>query len=965
MSRITATGFAAAAFFSLGMLSGGCPLGTGGGTGTGGSVFNIPPTPIITTDVNRGVAPVEIQFGSDRSSDDGLIVKREWDFGDGSTSLDISPKHTFTQTGEFNVTLTLTDDDGATSTRTVTILVTEAPVPVISADRTVVPTAPGIVNFSAAGSFDPDGTIVEYRWDFGDSTVELLQDVAHQFSSPGNFKVTLTVTDDVGIQESQSIFVQVGIPQPTMEIRVPDSSLTNLVVSRNSPLWIQAVYSVDSSVERFITAGLDGDRDPCEAQYAIFAVSTGGVSRRIVGHADRVTRATYTPNGSQILSSSADGTVRITSASNGALVRSINLGNPVNAVAVAPGGSTFAAGLTNGNVVLCDLATGTTLRTYLGHTGSINDVRFSAAGTEILSGATDRRAILWNVSDGTILRDFVHTLAVNAVAFNPFDPAIIATACQDQTVQIWNSTSGENLRALTGHTGPVESVQFNADGTRLYSGGGGANLVIVFNPNTGELVGTFTGHTAAVISLDLSADGKTLLSGGAEGTVRVWNTDTRQTLRTSTPCVSPINSVEFTAGESTALVGIGARNQVKLDTNPPNGGDLNLTYPVALSLVDTNFPNGEYFLWTELDTNRTTPVRTYAAPAINVIDDFASDPTAGSIPRAPLINDEATILFPALSFGSPDTRRQVVDLGPLSAGDRVHLALTTGPGFGDIFSTDQQYSMALLDDSQAITAWYQQRNVLNAQGVVFTPESRLIIGHASTRNLLVMDGGFGAKVRIERATGQNNQRQQVVLVDFDGSGGFAVNIANTSGIIPPLNAADIDPTWTGNETALMKQAVLQRMNAVYAPYNIAFFSSDNPPTTSPRLRMYIGGSSQFSLGLSDYVDPRNETLTGSGVAYATSIGLSAIANEFANPVSTPTDVGLAIGMVAAHELGHLLGLRHVQNNPSDIMLTNYDPTLGLSITASEVEQDEQLFDLPSLGVQDAATLLLETIGPSN
>lgn len=963
MRRTTVIGVATATGLSFFVSLGGCPLFGTGGTIGGGNTFNIAPTPVITTDVTRGIVPLTVQFGSDRSTDDGLIVLREWNFGDDSTSRDLNPRHTYTGTGEFQVTLTLTDDDGATSARTTTILVTDAPVPVISTDRTVIETAPGIVNFSSDGSFDPDGTIVEYRWDFGDGSREFLPTVPHQFASPGNYKVTLTVTDNVGVQAFADVFIQVGIPQPTVEIRVPPADVKNIVVSEGSPVWIQAVYSVDPSASRFTTAGLDGDRDPCEAQYATIAESTGAVSTRTVGHDDRVTRAVFSPDGNSILTSSEDSTLRLTSATTNQLARKITAAAPVGCVAFAPDGLTFAFGLANGEVALCSTASGAVLRTFVGHTGEVNDVAYSPSGSQILSGSSDRHAILWNVGDGTILRDFAHGLAVNAVAFNPVDGAIVATASEDRSIQLWNTTSGENLRTLSGHTGGVQSLVFSPDGAKLYSGASD-NKIFEWNPSTGANPGTFSGHTGAVVSLAISTNGKTLYSGGAEGTLHMWNAETRADLRSSTPCVSPINSIDVSSNGSSLLVSIGARNQIQLDTNPPNGNDLNLTYPVPLTLDDVE--PGQYFLWAQVDTDRSDPSRVYANAMISVIPPFASA-IGDSAPLIPYVEDEATIVFKPFSF-SPDTRRQVVNLGSLTAGDRVHLALTAGPSFNDFFDPLERYSLALVDESNSIAAWYQSDSVL------FSPNSRLIIGHSSARYYLIMDGGFGVHVKIDRNAGLNSRRQQRVLLRFDGSGSNAVTAGPITDIVPPLNAADFndffvldgqpDPGWGPDETLIMKQAIISTLNARFAGYDVVFVSSDDPQPNTPRLQMYVGGDNILAYGISDYIDPRNETLTGTGITFATGIGRDAIFGFFSFPAATPADIGVAIGNVAAHECGHLFGLRHVENNLTDIMNTQTDPLAALSFQASTVTSGEQEFGLPPIGVQDAPTLLLETIGPN-
>jgi len=196
------------------------------GTGGGGSpLFNLPPTAVLTSDVQRGVAPLKVYFSSSGSSDDGVIVRREWDFGDGvGTSQEISPTYTFQSNGIFTVRLTLTDDRGATSSTTIVISVTERPIAIIAVDRTTAETAPATFEFDGSASFDPDaaeGETLLYRWDFGDGSRELLASVSHTFATAGTYRVRLTVTDAVGVTGSADKIIEVGIPRPTISFRAP------------------------------------------------------------------------------------------------------------------------------------------------------------------------------------------------------------------------------------------------------------------------------------------------------------------------------------------------------------------------------------------------------------------------------------------------------------------------------------------------------------------------------------------------------------------------------------------------------------------------------------------------------------------------------------------------------------------------------------------------------------------------
>ncbi|HSK77406.1 MAG TPA: PKD domain-containing protein, partial [Thermoanaerobaculia bacterium] len=63
------------------------------------------------------------------------------------------------------------------------------------------------VDFNASGSYDPDGSIVSYSWNFGDGTTGSGVAISHVFPYEGNFFVTLTVTDDSGKTGQYSHYV--------------------------------------------------------------------------------------------------------------------------------------------------------------------------------------------------------------------------------------------------------------------------------------------------------------------------------------------------------------------------------------------------------------------------------------------------------------------------------------------------------------------------------------------------------------------------------------------------------------------------------------------------------------------------------------------------------------------------------------------------------------------------------------
>ncbi|OIO65759.1 hypothetical protein AUJ68_02165 [Candidatus Woesearchaeota archaeon CG1_02_57_44] len=73
--------------------------------------------------------------------------------------------------------------------------------------------APLSVAFSSTGSYDPDGTIASYAWTFGDSATSTASAPSHTFATPGDYTVSLVVTDNDGLQ-SQPATVRIEVLEP-------------------------------------------------------------------------------------------------------------------------------------------------------------------------------------------------------------------------------------------------------------------------------------------------------------------------------------------------------------------------------------------------------------------------------------------------------------------------------------------------------------------------------------------------------------------------------------------------------------------------------------------------------------------------------------------------------------------------------------------------------------------------------
>ena len=140
----------------------------------------------------------------DRSGDeDGSIASWEWSFGDGGSSAERNPSHTYASAGNYQVMLVVTDDDGAADTKTHSVRV-EAPPPPPPPPANEPPKAEFDVRCDGLScafedrSEDKDGTIVSWAWSFGDGATSSERNPVHAYAEEGRYDVLLTVTDDRG-----------------------------------------------------------------------------------------------------------------------------------------------------------------------------------------------------------------------------------------------------------------------------------------------------------------------------------------------------------------------------------------------------------------------------------------------------------------------------------------------------------------------------------------------------------------------------------------------------------------------------------------------------------------------------------------------------------------------------------------------------------------------------------------------
>jgi Tol biopolymer transport system component len=369
--------------------------------------------------------------------------------------------------------------------------------------------------------------------------------------------------------------------------------------------------------------------------------------------------------------------------------------------------------------------------------------------------------------------------------------ALTAPAAQTQTALTPEAFLG-------GHSYFVSSAVFSPDGRRIATASGD-KTVKLWNAETGQLIRTFTGHTGTVFSVAFNPNGMRLASGSLDETVKLWNAETGQEIRTITGHSGNIISITFSP-DGTRLASGSLDKTVKL-WNAETGQVIRTMTGHSSNVHFVAFSSGG------------ARIISVSYGAIKVFDAN----TGREISNIDLEDPVDTAVC------SPDGRSVITSVG--SQGELKIWDLETGretrtipmagkgEGFAAAYSPDGRYIVTDHSDSN-ITIWHvetgrEQRTLTgHSDGTIafaFSPDGRRILSGSGDATAKIWDAETGREIRSLPAIPAPLTRE-LLADDLNAAGANA----KTSG---PFSGASLYKP-APKETALQFGAMVQKELAV-------------------------------------------------------------------------------------------------------------------------------------------------------
>lgn len=372
----------------------------------------------------------------------------------------------------------------------------------------------------------------------------------------------------------------------------------------------------------------------------LWDVETGRIVRKFEGHQMTVTSLAFSPDGRTLVSGGTDQNILVWDVAT-AEIRQVMVPDDkavfkgLVLMALSPDGRTVASG---GEITkLWDATTGRELRTlrgrYTDRPSPDLAIAFSPDGkTLAISG---RKLTLLDVATGQVRWEArpPNGITPESLAFSPDGKMLAGTGA---AITFWEAATGRELRSLSDASDG--KLAFSPDGKLLLAANNDVKefALLLLDVATGEPVQKLTGHTSPITSIAFSADGRTLASGRQTNiarldTIKLWDTSTGQMVRTLSGNQNAVNDVAFSGDGRTLLAGAGIEIRlwdattgqlIRLIKDNPRQADALAISPDGLTLASGD-RNGLIKLW-DAKTGQSTHLLRGHATAVYTLS-FSPD----------------------------------------------------------------------------------------------------------------------------------------------------------------------------------------------------------------------------------------------------------------------------------------------------------------------------------------------------
>lgn len=260
-----------------------------------------------------------------------------------------------------------------------------------------------------------------------------------------------------------------------------------------------------------------------DRQIRIWNLGQAAQPKVLRGHTGGVNTLALSPDQQTLYSAGADQSIRFWDVTSGAEKKTLPAAHdsPINMLALSPNGKILASADSEGVVKLWNAETGDSLGPLESQDSLVNRLVFARNG-KFLVGA-GQALQLWDLQTRAVKRLFESPGFIDAIAISG-DNQVLISAGNDKTTRFWDAKTGAQLDVAVGHTQTINDLVFSAN-SLTFASASADGTVGIWDMNSRKMVGRLEGFDSDIYRYLEGPAGQIITTGGTDNTVKIWQVE--------------------------------------------------------------------------------------------------------------------------------------------------------------------------------------------------------------------------------------------------------------------------------------------------------------------------------------------------------------------------------------------------------------------------------------------------------
>lgn len=297
----------------------------------------------------------------------------------------------------------------------------------------------------------------------------------------------------------------------------------------------------------------------------VWTLGSGECVAVLHGHKDELTACSLTPDGKTVISTAIDATVKLWNLASRRCIATLeNDGRWATTCTVTPDGRHLVVGSDDGAITLWDLASHRRIGTLTGHRDYVTACLVTPLG-QLVTASRDKDVRVWDLDSGACLHTLARPVAdsspalrgveeqgwITALTLLPGGQQVLA-AMGDGLICRWDLASGQCVQRFGAGQGRVDTCGILHEGRHLLCGMADGTLV-VWDLTAGQRVRCLPAHAGSVSATAATRDGRRIFSASSDRTIKLWELGGPESLVSQDGHTAPVTACALTPDGRTAV----------------------------------------------------------------------------------------------------------------------------------------------------------------------------------------------------------------------------------------------------------------------------------------------------------------------------------------------------------------------------------------------------------------------------